>query len=471
MARRKKTNPKIIHGVDVFAFGHKGKCLGRDPEGKVVLVEGAAPGDRATVVGYRKRKGMLLTQVQEFEQMSPHRTEAVCKHFGVCGGCKWQHVQYAEQLKQKQSIIENALARIGKVEVETYELILGADRLYNYRNKMEYSCSNQRWLTEEEIKNADEIDRDYAIGFHRPGAWSKIVDVDQCHLQEEPSNAIRNWVRDYMRLHDITMYDVYHNVGMLRSLMIRMNRAGEIMLITVWGAEDVPGQDAFFQEIQKAFPAIISLYSVFNHKVNDSLYDLDFKLVAGEEQIIETLGDCKYVISPKSFFQTNSYQAKHLYDIVVDFADLKGNEIVYDLYSGTGSIACYLAKHVKEVIGIETIADAIADAKVNAELNELNNASFYVGDVEKEFTDTMVTQHGKPDVIILDPPRVGVHADAMQFIAGLNAPKIVYVSCNPATQARDLALIKNKYRIARSRGVDMFPHTDHIENVVECVLK
>ena len=471
MARRRRTNPKVIAGVEVFAFGHKGKCLGRDPEGRVVLVEGGAPGDRATVVGYRKRKGMLLTQVQEFEKLSEHRTDPVCKHFGVCGGCKWQHVQYEEQLRQKQSVIENALARIAKVEVERYEPILGAERLFNYRNKMEYSCSNQRWLTEDEIQRADEIDRDYAIGFHRPGAWSKIVDIDQCHLQEEPSNAIRNWVREYTRTHEISMYDVYHNQGMLRSLMIRMNQAGDIMLIAVWGSDQVPGQDDFFNEIQSAFPEIISLYSVFNHKVNDSLYDLDFHLIAGKEQIIETLGERQYVISPKSFFQTNSYQAKNLYDIVVEFADLHGDEVIYDLYTGTGSIACYLAGHAREVIGVETIADAIADAKINAEINNITNASFYVGDVEKEFTDTMIDKHGKPDVIILDPPRVGVHADAMNFIAGLNAPRIVYVSCNPATQARDLAMIKDKYRVVRSQGVDMFPHTDHIENVVECILK
>lgn len=468
---RRKTKFKVLEGVSVFAFGHKGHALGRAPSGEVVLIEGAAPGDVVTVRGYKKRKGMLVTRVDSFEQYSEHRVTPACEHFGICGGCKWQQVAYSEQLRQKQQIIENALFRIGKVDVQDLLPILGAEKRYHYRNKMEYSCSAQRWLTEEEIQSEDVIDRGYAIGFHRPGAWNKIVDIETCHLQESPSNEIKNFVRSYARLHEIPMYDVYKHEGVFRSVMIRRNRSGDVMCVIVAGVDHFDQKDSFLKKILDTFPSITSLYYVHNHKVNDSLYDLTFTLIAGTPHIIETLGDKKYVISPKSFFQTNSYQAGLLYDRVKYFANLKGHETVYDLYSGTGSIACYLADEAKEVIGIETIEDAIKDARINQSLNNIQNASWYVGDVKDVMNDELIAKHGHPDLIILDPPRAGVHEDALRYILSLKAEKIVYVSCNPATQARDLSILSDTYAFTISQGIDMFPHTDHIENIVCCVLK
>ena len=408
--------------------------------------------------------------MEKIREYSKDRVDPICQHFGICGGCKWQHYQYESQLKQKHKAVENALLRIGKIEVEDFQPILAAPATSFYRNKLEFSFSNKRWLTAEEL-NADISNLEDVLGFHKSGAFDKIVNIENCWLQPNPSNDIRNFVRTLAHKLELSFYDARAHEGFMRNMVIRVSSLGEVMLIFSFGANKKEVIQQFFTELLAAFPKITSLYYCINTKVNDFLLDLDMKLYHGEPFIKEQLGHVLFKIGPKSFFQTNTHQAKRLYDTVVEFADLKGHENVYDLYTGIGSIALYVAKFCKQVVGIEEVAPAIEDAKANASMNQVNNAQFYAGDVKTILTDKFATEHGKPDLLITDPPRAGMHANVVEMLLKLSAPKLIYVSCNPATQARDLAILKQKYKVEKVRPVDMFPHTHHIENVALLRLK
>ncbi len=443
----------------------KGRCVGRDPEGKVVFAEGAAPGDIADVQIFKKRKGVLWGRPNHFHKKSDDRVEPFCAHFGVCGGCKWQHVDYAAQLQHKEQGVYDTIQRIGKVEVAEKQPILGGEKTTYYRNKLEFGCANRRWLTEEEVKDESISQMSEVVGFHRPGAYDKLIQIDHCYLQGDPSNAIRNGIRELAIEMDFPFFDMRERTGSLRQLMIRTSSLGQTMVLVAFYVDDKDAIQSFLTAVQAKLPEITSLFYCINSKVNEYLMDLEMQLFQGTPYIEEALGHIRCRIGPKSFFQTNTGQATRLFDIVAEFADLTGEENVYDLYTGIGSIGLYLAKKCRQIVGIEEIAAAIDDAKTNAELNNIENARFYAGDVKDILTDEFAEEHGTPDVLITDPPRAGMHPKVVQMLIQLAAPKLVYVSCNPATQARDLQLLDEIYRIEKMRPVDMFPHTSHVENV------
>ncbi|MFT7335880.1 MAG: 23S rRNA (uracil1939-C5)-methyltransferase, partial [Porticoccaceae bacterium] len=401
-----------------------------------------------------------------FHEYSEHRTEPICEHFGVCGGCKWQNMKYSQQLYYKQNEVFNHLQRIGKVELPEFESILGSEKQFFYRNKMEFSFSNSRWLTEAEIGSTEDLGNRNALGFHIPKMWDKILDINKCHLQEDPSNAIRNEVKDFANTNGLTFFNPREHSGLLRTLMLRTSSTGEIMVLIQFFENDKANRELILDHLYEKFPNITSLQYVVNSKANDTLYDTDIKLYKGRDYILEEMEGLKFSINAKSFYQTNSDQAYELYKITRDFAGLTGNEIVYDLYTGTGTIAQFISKKAKKVIGVESVPEAIKDAKLNAERNEITNCEFYVGDMKVVFNDSFIAQHGHPDVIITDPPRDGMHKDVIEQIMKIAPEKVVYVSCNSATQARDLALMDEKYKVTRVRPVDMFPQTHHVENVV-----
>jgi 23S rRNA (uracil1939-C5)-methyltransferase len=455
----------ILPSVSITGIADRGKGVGRTPDGLVVFVEDAVPGDVVDVFVQKKKGGFAEGVVQEYIQLSPKRVEPFCDHFKVCGGCKWQYMAYEDQLAEKQQVAYDALLRIGKLQVGTLLPIIGADNTTYYRNKLEFTFANKRWLLKEELHNPD-IDAEHALGFHRAGFFDKIVDIQHCWLQAEPSNIIRNAVREITMAQGLDYYDARRHTGFMRNLLLRLTSSGACMLVVSVGYDDQDMIRRLLDAILERFPTEITtlVYNV-NTKKNDALFDLDMIPYYGPGYVIETLGDVRFKIGPKSFFQTNSSQAKKLYDVVVDFAELSGNENVYDLYTGTGSIALYLAKYCKHVVGIEEIPEAIADAEENKTLNGIENATFYAGDVKNVLTPEFVAKHGKPDLVITDPPRAGMHEKAVRFLLDLAAPRIVYVSCNPATQARDLQWLSEKYDTVKARPVDMFPHTHHIENV------
>lgn len=462
MARRK--TKKIVYDIPVVDIADRGKSVAKDAEGKVYFVDGAVPGDRVDILVLRKKKSFFQGKVLKYTALSPDRVAPVCAHFGVCGGCKWQHLDYEAQLQHKTSTVHNAMRRIGKIDTDVILPIKGASDIWRYRNKVEYSFSNKRWLTEAEVQSSDEIVQTPALGFHAPGVFDKVVDIQTCHLPADLSDGIRNWLRDYTHTHEIPYYDARAHHGLMRNVIVRNTSLDEWMVAVSFAKPDeeiAPLLDALIE----AYPAITSLYYVINQKLNDSLMDQDFILHAGSPTITEQLGDVQYKIGPKSFFQTNTAQAKVLFDTVVDFAELQGDENVYDLYTGLGSIALYISKQCRHVTGIEEIEAAILDARVNASYNGIENTTFYAGDVKDILTPTFADQHGVPDVVITDPPRAGMHGNVVETLLALEAPKIVYVSCNPATQARDLQLLSAKYDTVRMQPVDMFPHTHHIENV------
>ncbi len=461
MARRKK---KILHNVVIKGIADKGKAVGRDAEGQVVFVDNVVPGDIVDVLVLRKKKGVMQGTPLEFIEYSKDRIEPFCSHFEVCGGCKWQHLAYEVQLQHKETVVRDAIQRIAKVEVEDFQPILGSDATQYYRNKLEFSFSNKRWLTAEEL-NTDISNRQDVLGFHRAGAFDKILDIDHCYLQGEPSNKLRNKARELAHAQGLSFYDAREHTGFMRNMIIRKTELGQLMVIVVFGENDMDKVKAFLDPMLEIFPEITSLHYCINTKVNDFILDLDIPNYFGPAYVEEKLGEVVFRIGPKSFFQTNTNQAVRLFDVVADFVGLSGNENVYDLYSGIGSIALYLAAKCKQVVGIEEVPAAIEDAKINQELNGISNAVFYAGDVRHVLSDEFAEKHGKPDVIITDPPRAGMHANVVEFLLKLEAPKIVYVSCNPGTQARDLFLLKQKYKVSKMRPVDMFPHTHHIENV------
>jgi 23S rRNA (uracil1939-C5)-methyltransferase len=462
---KKVTNKIIFENISVHDAGAKGVSVAKAPDGKVIFISNVVPGDVVDVQTLKKRKSYYEGKAIHFHEYSVDRVEPVCEHFGACGGCKWQNMKYDKQLFYKNQEVYNNLKRIGKVELPEFEPILGSAKQFFYRNKMEFGFSDTRWLTEKEIQSGEDFTKD-ALGFHIPRMWDKILDIEKCHLQEDPSNAIRNEIKRFATEHNMPFFNARNHEGLLRTLMIRTASTGEIMVLIQFFQEDKANRELLLEFIHSSFPQITSLQYVINSKANDTLYDQDIKLYKGRDYILEEMEGLHFSINAKSFYQTNSDQAYELYKITREFAGLTGNEVVYDLYTGTGTIAQFVSKQAKKVIGVEAVPEAIFDAKENAKRNAITNCEFYVGDMKNVFNDAFIAQHGQPDVIITDPPRDGMHADVVAQIMKIAPEKVVYVSCNSATQARDLALMDEKYKVTRVRPVDMFPQTHHVENVV-----
>lgn len=452
--------------LEVIDAGAKGKSIAKAPDGRVIFLDNAIPGDVVDVQTFKKRKGYYEGKATQFHKFSEYRAEPSCEHFGHCGGCKWQNMSYDKQLFYKQQEVTNNLIRIGHLEVPEPTPILGCDTPYFYRNKMEFSFSNNRWITSEEINSEKPINSRNALGFHIPGMWDKILNINKCWLQANPSNAIRNNIKLFAEQQNIPFFDPKKQTGVLRTLMIRTSSTGEIMVVIQFFSDCENQRIALLDFIIKKFPEITSLQYVINNKANDSIYDQEVICYHGRDHIFETMEDLKFKINAKSFYQTNSNQAYELYKITRDFANLTGNELVYDLYTGTGTIAQFLAKKAKKVVGIEAVPDAIAAAKENAILNDILNVNFFVGDMKSVFNKDFIESNGHPDVIVTDPPRNGMHPDVVSQILNIAPNKIVYVSCNSATQARDLAMLNLTYKITKTQAVDMFPQTHHVENVV-----
>ncbi len=460
---RKKKLPAYQH-IEITDIAAEGKSIARIDD-MVVFVKDAIPGDIADLQVIRKRKNYREAVVTRYVKYSDDRIDPFCDHFGICGGCKWQHLPYKEQLRYKEKQVLDALQRIGKVTIGKVDPILGAAQTVRYRNKMEYTFSNHRWLTEEETSKEIDISERDALGFHVPGRFDRVVDISNCFLQDEPGNRIRNIARTYAKSKAMSFYDHKTNEGLLRNLIIRITTTGELMVVlsVQFDDERVYG---LLEELDKKVKGITSLMYVINPKKNETLYDQDIKVFRGRDHILEKMEGLTFKIGPKSFFQTNTFQALKLYQTASSFAGITSEEIVYDLYTGTGTIANYVASKAKKVIGIESVPEAIEDARINAELNGINNTAFFAGDMRDIFTDAFIAMNGNPDVIITDPPRAGMHQDVVNELLKVAPQRIVYVSCNPATQARDVQLLSEKYGVSRSQAVDMFPHTHHIENVV-----
>ncbi|NBO58597.1 MAG: 23S rRNA (uracil(1939)-C(5))-methyltransferase RlmD [Chitinophagia bacterium] len=473
---RRKKDPMMLN-LEVVSYAAGGKSLAKK-DGKVIFIEGAVPGDVVDVQLHKNKKDWAEGVVHRFHQFSAERVKPFCKHFGVCGGCKWQMLPYEKQVFYKQSEVEQHLKRIGKISLPPLQNIAAASETTHYRNKLEFTFSSKKYFTKEEIAALNLPEGEKlglpsipALGFHVPGAFDKVIDIDECFLQQEPSNHIRNQLRSFVLEKGFSFYDIRNHVGLMRNLMIRNCTTGELMVNVVFG-ENIQEQILEVMNFMKStFPEITSLYYTVNTKFNDSIFDQTPILFNGNAYAIEKLAHWKFKISPKSFFQTNTKQAEILYQITKDFAELTGKETVYDLYCGTGSIGIFVSDHAKKVIGVELIDEAIRDAKENVVLNNIQNASFFTGDVATLCTDNFFDTHGRPDVIITDPPRAGMHEKLVDQILKMEAPVVVYVSCNPATQARDLNLLAEKYDVTVVRPVDMFPHTHHIENVVQLKLK
>lgn len=463
---RRKNKRQLFEQIEVVDAGAKGKSIAKAPDGRVVFLSNAVPGDLIDVQTFKKRKSYFEGKAIKFHKFSDKRTDPKCAHFGVCGGCKWQHMAYEHQLHYKQQEVTNNLVRLGHLELPDVSPILGSSEQYFYRNKMEFSFSDSRWLTAEEIASNEDLGDRNALGFHIPGMWDKILDIDKCWLQSDPSNAIRNEIKAFSIKNDLEFFNTRQQTGLLRTLMIRTATTGDLMVLIQFYQEDSIKRELLLDHLVKTFPEITSLQYVINGKANDTIYDQDVICYHGNDHIYEEMEGLKFKINAKSFYQTNSQQAYELYKITREFAGLTGNELVYDLYTGTGTIAQFVAKSAKHVIGVEAVPDAINAAKENAQLNNIHNVDFYVGDMKTVFNTEFIENNGHPDVIITDPPRDGMHKDVVNQILNIAPEKIVYVSCNSATQARDLALMKDIYEIVKTQAVDMFPQTHHVENVV-----
>ena len=468
MARKKKELP-LLEKVTITDVAAEGKAVAKVNE-LVIFVPYVVPGDVVDLQVKRKKNHYAEAVAVKFHEKSPLRTEPFCSHFGVCGGCKWQCLSYEEQLKYKQKQVFDNLTRIGKVELPEFRPILGSEKTRFYRNKLEFTFSNKRWLTEEEVKQDVKYDQMNAVGFHIPGAFDKVLAIDKCWLQDDISNQIRNAVRDYAYAHNFPFFDLRTQEGLLRNIMIRTSSTGELMVVLQCKVTDDEGRrkmEEILQFMADSFPQITSLMYVINNKCNDTIGDLDVEVFKGNDHIFEEMEGLRFKVGPKSFYQTNSEQAYNLYKVAREFAGLTGNELVYDLYTGTGTIANFVARQARKVVGSEYVPEAIEDAKVNSALNGIDNTLFYAGDMKDILTNDFIAEHGRPDVIITDPPRAGMHNDVIDVILAAEPKRIVYVSCNPATQARDLQLLDGKYKVTAVQPVDMFPHTHHVENVVQ----
>lgn len=467
MSRKKRPLP-VLEGVEITDIAAEGKAIARLENGMVVFVPYVVPGDVVDLQLYRKKNKYGEARVIRMVSPSPFRQDAFCEHFGVCGGCKWQILPYAKQLEYKQKQVVDTLERIGKVELPLVDSILGSQQTVFYRNKLEFTFSNRKWLTSSELLQAgsfDDMDMN-ALGFHIPGMFDKVLDINKCWLQNDFSNEIRLFVRAFCVENNIPFFDLKNQQGVMRNLIVRTASTGETMLIVVFYADDKSSIKKVMKAIEQQFPQITSLLYVVNTKANDTISDQDILLWKGRDYIQERMENLVFKISPKSFYQTNSEQAYELYKVVRNMAQLTGNELVYDLYTGTGTIANFVAAQAKRVIGVEYVEDAIVDARINSQVNGIDNTLFFAGDMKDVLTTDFVCMHGRPDVIITDPPRAGMHADVVEVILASAPDRIVYVSCNPATQARDLSLLDAAYRVESVQPVDMFPHTHHVENVV-----
>ena len=464
MGRKRKPLP-IIENVEITNVAAEGKAIAKIDD-KVIFITQTVPGDIVDIQVTRKKKSFLEAVPVKFHKYSDIRTEPFCEHFGVCGGCKWQNLPYSEQLKYKhQQVIDN-LQRIAKVELPEIDYILPSDQTRFYRNKLEFTFSNKRWLTKEEINTPDTLKQDNALGFHVPRIWDKVVNINKCYLQKDPSNAIRLEIKKYADKNSYSYFDIRKQEGFLRNVIIRSSTTGDLMVIIVFYKNDKDNIDSLLNHLSETFPEISSLMYIVNSKANDSITDQDVILFKGNDHIFEQMEDLKFRIGPKSFYQTNSEQAYNLYSKTREFAGLTGKETVYDLYTGTGTIANFIAKKAKKVVGLEYVPDAIEDAKLNSEINNITNTAFYAGDIKDILNHEFLEDNGFPDVIISDPPRAGMHKDVVETILKAKPEKIVYVSCNPATQARDINLFDVDYKVIKVQPVDMFPHTYHVENIV-----
>lgn len=465
---RKKKQLPVFENVTIQAVAAEGKAIARIDD-RVVFVPFVVPGDVCDLKVTKKKHSFMEAVATNIHVLSPLRQEPVCPHFGVCGGCKWQCLKYEEQLKAKQQQVFDNLTRIGKIQLPEISPIIGSEKIYEYRNKLEFGFSNKRWLTDEEVRQDVTYDNMNALGFHITGAFDKILDIQKCSLMDDVNNQIRNEIRNYALDNGLVFYDLRLNQGLLRSIMIRNSNSGELMLLVQFRIEndDERGQAmALMEHLKQNFPQITSLLYVDNHKCNDTFADQEIHVYKGNDHIFELMEGLKFKVGPKSFYQTNTEQAYNLYKVAREFAALTGDELVYDLYTGTGTIANFVAGKARQVIGIEYVEDAIEDAKVNSQINNIDNTLFYAGDMKDILNQQFIEQHGRPDVIITDPPRAGMHKDVVDTILFAEPERIVYVSCNPATQARDLQLLDVKYKVDKIQSVDMFPHTQHVENVV-----
>ena len=464
MAKKRKELP-LLENVEIEAFAAEGKALAR-VDNLVVFVPFAAPGDVVDIRLSRKRKQYAEGRIVAFKRYSADRVEPFCSHFGVCGGCQWQHLPYPSQLKYKQQQVLDVLQRIAKIELPEARPILGSEKDRFYRNKLEYTFSNKRWRTLEEIQSGEEFKNNEALGFHIPGMFDKVLDIEKCFLQEDFSNRVRLSVKAFCLAHQMDFFDLKLQQGLMRNLIVRTTSTGQKMVIVVFFREETASQEALLNHLLNEFPEITSLIYVINNKANDTIFDRETVVYHGSAYIVEEMEGLQFIIGPKSFYQTNSEQAYRLYSLVREFAGLQGNELVYDLYTGTGTIANFLARQCRKVIGIEYIPEAIEDARANAELNGIKNTTFFAADVKDLLNNDFTAEQGRPDVLITDPPRAGMHGDVVKTILSAAPERVVYVSCNPSTQARDLSLMDNLYQVEALQAVDMFPHTQHVENVV-----
>ena len=469
MARKQKQLP-IYYEVTITDVAAEGKAIAKVDD-MVIFTQYAVPGDVVDLQIFKKKKNYMEGRVIKFHSYSEKRCEAVCEHYGTCGGCKWQILPYDEQIRYKQKQVVDNLTRLGHIELPEVTPILGSEKTYFYRNKLEYTFSNRKWLTMEDMQKEHSPEELNGVGFHIPGMFDKVLDINKCWLQDDISNQIRNEIRRYAQDKGLTFFDLRNQEGFLRTLMIRTTSTGELMVVVVFFHEDETARVALLQHLADKFPQITSLLYVINSKCNDTITDQEIHCFKGAEAIYEDMEGLRFKIGPKSFYQTNSEQAYELYKVARNFAELTGDELVYDLYTGTGTIANFVSRKARQVIGIEYVPEAIKDAKVNSVLNGIDNTLFFAGDMKDILTDRFIKEYGRPDVIITDPPRAGMHEDVVNVILNAEPKRIVYVSCNPATQARDLQLLDVKYKVTAVQPVDMFPHTHHVENVVRLELK
>ena len=472
MARKRKVLP-LLEKVLITDVAAEGKAIAKVND-MVVFVPYVVPGDVVDLQVKRKKHSYAEAEAVHFHEYSPQRAVPFCEHYGVCGGCKWQILPYEEQIKYKQKQVTDNLKRIGKIELPEISPILGSKKTQCYRNKLEFTFSNKRWLTQQEVAEDVKYDQMNAVGFHIPNAFDKVLAIEKCWLQDDISNRIRNAARDYAYEHNYSFQNLRTHEGMLRNIIVRTSTTGELMVIVVCHIERDEEMDLFkalLQHLADKFPEITSLLYIINNKVNDTITDLDVHVFRGNDHIFEEMEGLRFKVGPKSFYQTNSEQAYELYKVARNFAGLTGNELVYDLYTGTGTIANFVSRQARQVIGIEYVPEAIEDAKVNSQINGITNTLFFAGDMKDMLTQDFINQYGRPDIIITDPPRAGMHQDVIDVILFAEPKRIVYVSCNPATQARDLQLLDVKYRVTAVQPVDMFPHTHHVENVVLLEIK
>lgn len=468
---RKERKPQPIYpSVEIVDIAAEGKAIAKI-DNMIVFVPFVVPGDIVDLQLSRKKKNYAEGKPVRFEKYSDMRTEAFCEHFGVCGGCKWQILPYQEQLRYKHKQVEDNLTRIGKIDLPEIQPILGSEKTEFYRNKLEFTFSNKKWLTWEQVQSGVTFDNMNAVGFHIPGCFDKVLEINKCWLQDDVSNQLRNFVREYCYTKEYTFFDLRNRGGLMRTLIIRTSTTGELMVIVVFYDDEKEKHEDLLNAIAEKFPQITSLLYIINQKANDTITDQEVLTWKGNDYIYEEMEGLKFKIGPKSFYQTNSEQAYNLYKITRDFAGLTGNELVYDLYTGTGTIANFVARNARKVVGIEYVEDAIEDAKFNSQNNKIENTLFYAGDMKDILTQDFINEHGKPDVIITDPPRAGMHDNVIEAILFAEPERVVYVSCNPATQARDLNLLDAKYKVEKVQPVDMFPHTHHVENVVLLIKK